>query len=164
MQGSAASPLGASLADFVQGGVGIVVASRDARLLASVGRAVGCRVERDAARVTVFLVPSENGALLEDIRASGRIAVVFSQPSSHRTVQFKGADACERDVEPQDLAALSAYADALDAELASIGFGNGYARALIAHAPGDLVGVGFTVSEGFVQTPGPRAGDPLETP
>jgi len=159
-----ASPLGADLAAFVQGGVGIVAASRNARLLASIGRAVGCRVDDDAARVTIFLVPSENGALLEDIRASGRVAVVFSEPSSHRTVQLKGVDARERAVGERDLEVLAAYADALDAELASIGFGDGYARALIAHPPGDLVGVSFTVGEAFVQTPGPRAGAPLATP
>ena len=160
-----ASPLGADLAAFLQGGVGIVAASRDTRLLASVGRAVGCRVDDDdATRVTIFLVPSESGVLLEDIRASGRVAVVFSEPSSHRTVQLKGVDARERAVGERDLEVLAAYADALDAELASIGFGDGYARALIAHPPGDLVGVSFTGGEAFVQTPGPRAGAPLATP
>lgn len=153
--------IGAELAAFLQGAVGIVVASRDARLLPSIGRAVGCRVDREAGSVTVFLVPSENAALLADLRASGRIAAVFSEPSSHRTVQVKGCDARERAVDASDRDAMSIYAGALDAELASIGFGDGYARALIAHEPSDLVGVEFTVAEAFVQTPGPRAGEPL---
>jgi hypothetical protein len=159
-----APTLDAELAAFVQGGVGIVVASRDDRLLASIARGVGCRIDRGGQRVTVFVVRSENEALLADVRRHRLVAVVFSQPSSHRTVQLKGSDACERAPEAEDFAAMNAYAAALDAELSGIGFGNGYARALIAHAPGDVVGVCFTVSDGYLQTPGPRAGERLAKP
>jgi len=160
-RGRVTAPIGAEPAAFVQGAVGIVVASRDARLLPSIGRAVGCRADPEAGRVTVFLVPSENAALLADVRESGRIAAVFSEPSSHRTVQLKGSDASERAVDARDREAMAAYGGALDAELSSIGFGDGYARALIAHDPSDLVGLEFTVAEAFEQTPGPRAGEPL---
>ncbi len=156
-----AGPLDAELAAFVQGGVGIVVASRDDRRLASIARGVGCRVEAAARRVTVFVVRSENAALLADIRRHHVIAVVFSAPASHRTVQLKGFDAREREVGPDDALQLAAYARAFDEALTGIGFGHGYAGALIAHPPGDLVGVGFTVSEGYLQTPGPRAGERL---
>ena len=155
------APLDGELAAFVQGGVGIVVASRDDRLLPSIARGVGCRIEDGARRVTVFVVRSENQALLADIGGSRRVAVVFSEPSSHRTVQFKGFDARERALGPEDLARQRAYAAAFDAQLAGVGFAPGYASALVAHAPGDLVGVSFTVSEGYLQTPGPRAGERL---
>ena len=45
-------------AAFVQGGVSIVAASRDAALVPSIGRVVGCRVAADRRRVTVFVAAS----------------------------------------------------------------------------------------------------------
>jgi hypothetical protein len=161
MAARAEEPMDAELVAFVQGGVGIVVASRDDRLLASIARGVGCRVEEGGRRVTVFVVRSENAALLDDIRRHRVVAVVFSSPDSHRTVQLKGFDAREREAGADDARQLEAYARAFDEALTGIGFGHGYAGALIAHPPGDLVGVSFTVSEGYLQTPGPRAGERL---
>lgn len=151
------------LAAFVQGAVGIVVASRDATLLPSVGRAVGCRIDPDRRALTILLAASQNAALLDDIRRHRTIAVVFSEPSSHRTVQLKGRDATECAPVDEDLRAVAAYVEAFDAELARVGFGEGYARALLAHQPGDLVAVRFSAGQGFLQTPGPRAGEPLGT-
>lgn len=153
--------LDAELTAFVQGAVGIVVASRDAALCPSVGRAAGCRVDPDRRALTILLAASQNAALLDDIRRHRTIAVVFSEPSSHRTVQLKGRDAVECAVVDEDLRAAAAYAQAFDAELARVGFRGGYARALVAYEPGDLVAVRFSAEQGFLQTPGPRAGEPL---
>lgn len=141
--------------------MGIVVASRDAMLRPSVGRAVGCRVDPDRRRIKILLAASQNVALLADVRAQRVVAVVFSEPSSHRTVQLKGSDAAECAVATDDRDAIAAYASAFDAELARIGFGGGYARTLLAHDPDDLVALRFTADQGFLQTPGPRAGEPL---
>lgn len=165
-EGPAAGPtrLGADVAAFLQSTVGIVLASRNETLLPSLARCLGCRVDLERGSVTVFLDASENRALLDDIRRHRVAAAVFSRPSSHRTVQLKGFDAHECALDEQDLRTVARYAQAFDAELDSIGFGGGYARALLAHRPGRLTGVRFTVAEAFEQTPGPGAGERLKSP
>ena len=79
--------------DMVAGGVSIIVAGRDARNETTVARAVGCRMAEDGRRITVFLSAAQSGALLADVRANGCVAVVFSEPTTHRAIQLKGTDA-----------------------------------------------------------------------
>jgi hypothetical protein len=136
----------------------VTVASRDAAHVPSVTRAIGCRVSADRRRVTVFLLASQSAILLRDLRATGAIAAVFSQPSTHRTIQLKGSDAAIRAVEPGDVEIIEANAAAALAELALAGFPESFARTIFAYDAPDVVAVGFTPSNAFVQTPGPQAG------
>ena len=78
---------------FVTAGVSITAASRGRDNMPNLARATGCRVSPDGRRVTLFLAASQSGALLADIRDNGAVAVVFSEPSTHRTLQLKGDDA-----------------------------------------------------------------------
>ncbi len=158
---SAATLLDEELAAFIQGGVSILAASRDARLVPSLARAVGCRAAPGRPHVAVFLLASQSGALLADYRANGAIAVVFSQPSTHRTLQLKGSDAAPEPLEEGDWVRVARYREALTAELVAIGHLGALGRALLAGDRGDLVAVGFTVSAAFEQTPGPAAGTAL---
>ncbi|WP_193353136.1 pyridoxamine 5'-phosphate oxidase family protein [Alicycliphilus denitrificans] len=91
---------------LVAGGVSAIVASRDAQLRPSVMRAVGSRIRADGRRITVFLRRSQSQLLLADIAATGHIAVVFSDPPSHRTVQVKATAALQRALRPADEPAL----------------------------------------------------------
>lgn len=136
----------------------VTVASRDAAHVPSVTRAIGCRVSPDRRRVTVFLLASQSDTLLRDLRATGAIAAVFSQPSTHRTIQLKGSDAAIRAVEPDDVEIIEANAAAALADLALAGFPESFARTIFAYDAPDVVAVGFTPSNAFVQTPGPQAG------
>ena len=54
MTGTAA-PLDSEQAEFITGGVSIIVAGRDAGHETSLSRAVGCRVADDRRRVMVFV-------------------------------------------------------------------------------------------------------------
>ena len=136
----------------------VTVASRDAAHVPSVTRALGCRVSPDRRRVTVFLLASQSATLLRDLRTTGAIAAVFSQPSTHRTIQLKGSDATPGAVEPGDIALIEANAAAALADLALAGFPESFARTIFAYDAPDVVAVGFTPSTAFVQTPGPQAG------
>lgn len=136
----------------------VTVASRDAAHVPSVTRALGCRVAPDRRRVTVFLLASQSDTLLRDLRATGAIAAVFSQPSTHRTIQLKGPDATIRAVEPGDVELIEANAAAALADLALAGFPESFARTIFAYDAPDVVAVGFTPTTAFVQTPGPQAG------
>ena len=142
-------------------GVSVQVASRDERLRPSVMRAMGSIVDAARGTVTVFISRRQGGELLRDIEASGRIAVMFSQPSTHRTVQLKAAGATMRPAGPQDRAAIDRYVLGVVDDIVSIGYAAPLVRAIFAHRLEDLVAVTFTPTEAFEQTPGPRAGEPL---
>ena len=136
----------------------VTVASRDAAHVPSVTRALGCRVAPDRRRVTVFLLASQSATLRRDLRETGAIAAVFSQPSTHRTIQLKGSDATLGAIEPGDMELIDANAAAALADLVLSGFPESFARTLFAYDAPDLVAIGFTPSTAFVQTPGPQAG------
>lgn len=157
----AASPLTETQAQFVQGGVGITAASGDAQGRPSLNRAVGCAVAPDRMRVTLLLRRSQAATLLADIERGGAVAAVFSQPSTHHTLQIKSADAVVHAPQAIDAAALARYVEAFHRELAPLGYTAGWTRALLGHAPADLVAISFTPQAIFSQTPGPRAGERL---
>jgi hypothetical protein len=158
-----AAPLAPDEAAFIEGGVSIIAAARDAQHEMTVSRAMGCRVSADRRRVTIFLSTVQSGALLADVRANGVIAVVFSQPTSHRAIQLKGFDAAVVPLTPEDPHLWVAYRARLAAEVRHIGFSEVFVRAMLNAPSGDVVAVAFTPSAAFLQTPGPKAGTPLQT-
>lgn len=161
----AASPLlSADLLAMMVRGVSVNVASRDAALRPSLMRAVGSDVAPDGSRITVYLARSQSGQLLQDIASTGQLAVVFSQPSTHRSVQVKATAATLRPAAEADRAVLARYLAAMEREVASVGFPPPLTRAMLAHRIEDVVAVTFTPQEAFDQTPGPRAGKSLEGP
>ncbi|MBL8384124.1 MAG: pyridoxamine 5'-phosphate oxidase family protein [Burkholderiales bacterium] len=150
-----------AVAAFLAGRLSIIVASRDAANRPSLMRAVGMRLSARREEVSVLLARSQSTQLLADLAASGYIAVVFSAPSTHRTLQLKGIKARIEAATEEDLARIAPYADNLAAELASVGIDERVARALIAVESADVVAVRFTPTEIYDQTPGPRAGAAL---
>ncbi|MCX7893895.1 MAG: hypothetical protein N2544_16195 [Burkholderiales bacterium] len=159
MDRDAARPvLDAEHAAFVQGGVTVSVASRDAALHSSVSRAVGCRVSPDRRQVTVFLAGMGAQRLLRDIATTRTIAVCFSQPSTHRTIQVKGSDAEITRVEPGDLEIIGRQLVGKLGELVPLGYSEELVRSVFHADPADVVAVTFTPDAAFAQTPGPNAG------
>lgn len=164
MQGGTARarPLDAAHAAFIQGPVSVIVASRDATLAPDVVRGCGCRVSRDRRQVTVLIEPGRAGTLLDDVAANGLVAVVFSQPSTHRTIQLKGSDARVVAVTAADRAMARRHLQEWSADLAQIGYGLEFAAALHGGA-GALAAIRFTPTAAYQQTPGPGAGQPLRS-
>jgi len=159
--GSGAAPLDAEHAAFVQGGVSVIVATRDAARLADAVRGCGCRVSRDRRRVTVLVDGARSPALLDNIAANGEIAVVFSQPSTHRTIQLKGSDAELVRALPADRRRIAEHRAAWVAELVALGYARPFVEALWGQWPVTLAAVVFTPTAAYQQTPGPAAGQPL---
>jgi len=149
---------------LVEQGVSAIVASRDAALRPSVMRAVGARISPDGQHVTVYLRPSQSHQLLADIAATGHVAVVFSDPPSHRTLQVKATAATLRPAGPQDDAGLRRYLAAMQRAVGQVGYGPDYVAAMLAAPPHDVVAVEFKPESAFDQTPGPHAGAPLHQP
>jgi hypothetical protein len=154
-------PLEAAHAEFAQGGVSVIVATRDAGLVADAIRACGCRVSRDRRRVTVLVDRVRAETLVANVAANGQIAVVFSQPSTHRTIQLKGTDAAVVRPQPSDRALAASHREEWIDELGRIGYAREFAAAFWGRLPETLVAVAFTPSAAFQQTPGPAAGQPL---
>ena len=146
---------------FLQRRVLVSVASRNADRVPSVVRSVGFRIHRASQKVTVFVVARQSEHVLADIRATGQVAVVFSEPSTHRTLQVKGESALVGTLEDGDWPAIGGYGEAAVAELAPLGYAEAWTRKLVECTPAQVVAVRFAPGSAFGQTPGPRAGERL---
>jgi GTP cyclohydrolase II len=121
-------------------------------------RAVGSRISADGQEVTVFLSRPHSRQLLQDIAATGHLAVVFSQPSTHRTIQLKATRVALRNATPEDAADMQRCETSLDEELQAIGYQAGLAGILLEHRLEEVVAVSFRPEQAYDQTPGPKAG------
>ncbi len=147
---------------MMDGGVSVIVSSCGADLTPSVMRAVGSQIADGGRHITVFVCRSQSTQLLRDVARSARLAAVFSQPSTHKTVQLKTRTARLREATDADVPALQRYLHGMEGELTRIGFGAVYARAMLAHRLDDVVAIEFEPELAFDQTPGPKAGQPIQ--
>jgi hypothetical protein len=160
---SGAPVLDAEHAAFVQRpGISITAASRTAANLPQLGRALGCRIAPDRGRVTILLPADQYAPLAQALRESRAIAVVFSEPATHRTIQLKGEDAAIEPVIEGDAERAARWSEDFVAGLAALGYSAQMVRSFLWCDPTGLVAVGFTPQAAFEQTPGPQAGMPLK--
>jgi len=159
---SAPSLLPPVLLAMMERGVSVNVASRDAAMRPSVMRAVGSIVTDGGRSITVFVSRRQSRQLVQDIAATGHVAVVFSEPSTHRTVQVKATRATLRNAVAADEPVLERYLASMEHELHLIGHPPEIPRALLAHRLDDVVAVTFEPELAFDQTPGPQAGTRLK--
>ena len=150
-------------AAFIQSRVAINVGARDADNIATLTRALGCRLSADRRVVTVFVSVPRAQALLDDVRANGAIAVVISRPSTHHTIQLKGTDAVIAPIADSDRAAIAEYLESFVEDLVGIGYKKNFARIVLTGMDDEVVAVTFTPTAAFAQTPGPGAGARLQT-
>lgn len=153
--------LTAEQAAFVASGLSVNIGTSDAGGNPWATRGLAARVSADRRHCTVWFAESQSGDLVRALRAGGRIAVVLSQPSSHRTIQLKGADAAIARFDPADATLLARQLEGFAADLLKIGFDRPFTRALLDAPHDDIVAATFRVDQAFIQTPGPAAGQPL---
>lgn len=155
---SALSQLSPGLVAMMARGVSVNVGTRDERLRPSAMRAMGSLVDEARGAVTVYLSRRQAAQLLADIESTGRIAVMFSEPSTHVTVQLKASGATCRAATEADRAHLDAYRASMEIEIARVGYPAPVTRAMFSYQIGDVVAVTFEPEQVFEQTPGPKAG------
>jgi hypothetical protein len=146
------------LAEFIQSGVAIHVATRSPRLVPDEARGIGVRVEAGGVEVTIFIAAATARQALENLADNGRIAAVFSRPIDHRTYQLKGGATSVRVADDADRAVIERYRRALVDAYTVVGVPPSITWRIAvwpAHA------IRFRVENVFVQTPGPGAGAPL---
>lgn len=149
-------------AAFLQSGLSISIASRDANNMPSVAKALACRVSPDRRRVTVYVSTTKAAQVLRDIEASGVLAAIFTRPSTHRALQPKGRDPVIEPIKPEEAADVEADVEGFVADIVSIGYTKEEGHAYVGDGQGETIAVRFTPTAGFVQTPGPKAGARLE--
>jgi hypothetical protein len=139
----------------------VSIGSRDANCVPSAVRAVGYRIGADRRQLAVFVVARQAERVIADLRATAQVAVVFTEPSTHRSAQVKGNDAQVTGLEDGDWPVINAYADELVAEICPLGYPEPLIRKLTECTPQQVMAVRFTPTAAFGQTPGPRAGASL---
>ena len=134
------------------------LATADSHNRPAVTRAYGCRVDTVSNNLTVFVSSMNNQIIFDNIRANGAIAVVFSRPTTHQTLQFKGTNAEVVAIEVSDLELIRDYRESMVEELQGIGFPLAFIHSLVPSIEGIDTAIRFTPENAFSQTPGPQAG------
>jgi hypothetical protein len=146
-------------AAFVTGVTTMSIATRDANLLPAVGKALGCAMGADRRELTVFIAGEQSAAVATDIAAGSPVAVVFSLPATHRTVQVKGARASIAPATASQKVRTRMHVDAIIEHLVPLGYAEAALRVYFSYDPETLLAVRFAPTAVFAQTPGPRAGE-----
>ena len=143
------------LADFLQSGISILVGTRDAFLVPSCARGVGVRVEPGGDEVTLFVPVATGAATIANLENNGRLAVTFSRPVDHRSVQLKGRAVEIREAAADERGAVESYRLAYAATLGYIGLPP-QLMARVRNWP--CHALRLRVEALYQQTPGPDAG------
>lgn len=146
---------------FVQGGRSITVAAANHALRPSVAKAVGCAVEAGGAEVRLFVVGGKARALFADLEQSWRVAAVFSQPSTHRTLQIKGHVLAIEHPRPAEILLVQQQMEGFVADLRLIGYAREFPSTFLGFERESLRAIRVAIEAAFQQTPGPGAGRPL---
>ena len=98
----------------------------------------------------------------QTVSSNGKVANVFSLPSTNRTLQLKGDDARVLPFDPDDLPLVDAHVSDFLLEVIPLGLPEDVVRMLFSYTVDDLVTVIYSPCAAFSQTPGPKAGAPLK--
>lgn len=148
-----------NLGPLLEGLTAVHVATRDAALVPDELMATAALLSADGRSLTVYLPDATSETSLANLRENGAIAVVLSQPLTHRTVQLKGRVTTIRRADEGERVAAESFAAGFDAAVEAFGLPPAILRRRTkwpCHA------VTFDVDEAYEQTPGPRAGEPLQ--
>ncbi len=145
--------------DFLESGMSLLIASRDAENRPECGRAVGLRVAADREHVTIFLAQATGSLLLRNLADNGQIAIVASHVVSHRTLQLKGSVVSLRPASDSEHALLADYLERFSKLLERVGL----PRSIVSRLNNwPATAATMRVRELYEQTPGPGAGEPLK--
>lgn len=146
------------LAELIASGVDIHVGTRDADHEPASMLAMGAKVHADGCAVTVYLPEATCAATLANLKSNGHIAICLTRPRDHQSVQLKGSVTRIRASESADKEFQAVHRAALVEQFAGVGIPRSATRRLVWWPS---VAVEVAVNAVFLQTPGPRAGEPF---
>ncbi len=152
--------LTAELAAFCQSGVSIVMASSDTGGRPVVGRGSACLIG-GAGQIRILVRRPPNVHLLQALAGGAGLAVTFTRPTTHRSIQLKARGAQVDVPRAADYAAVAAQTGALGADIVACGYAEAVAAGYTTFERHDLAAVDFLPDRAFVQTPGLLAGSAL---
>lgn len=143
---------------FIESGASLSAASRDRRYLPSVARVLACKAAADGHTLRICLAKSQASQLVQDALDSDQLALVISDPPTHRTWQIKGDTVSVLAITAEDSQHIETHIDAFANLLTPLNYSRAFCLALYEHQAEDLVCLKFHARELFEQTPGPNAG------
>ena len=146
------------LAAFLEQGVGIYIGTRNEALEPNGARAIAARIERDGARLVVYLASVAAARILPDLEQNGLAAVTFGRPVDERACQVKGTFVEARPARDDERPLLDAQWEGFTRQLEMIGVAR-EARSAWPTWPATAIALKPTAV--FEQTPGPAAGQQL---
>jgi hypothetical protein len=147
------------LVDFLESGASMLVGTRDGALRPECLRAAGCIVDPDRSSLRVLMNAATAARTVANLEAGSPIAVTFSRPVDHRTVQVKGTCRRVRPADSNEHEVAERYLALFTEALYVVGMSRAMVRRMRV-AP--TVVAEIQVLELFHQTPGPGAGRRLE--
>ena len=149
------------LANFLESGVTMLVGTRDPELRPEGVKGFGARVEPGREELTVFISAAHAARTLANAMATGRVAVCFTRPIDHRSMQLKGPVLELRDARDEERPLVERYTQRLSEILGEIGIPP---RLILRIDRWPAHALRIRMEGVFVQTPGPGAGTPLGAP
>lgn len=146
---------------FVESGVSVLVGTRDSGMRPFGMRAMGVKVHSDRKTLTVFIPNPTGEKTLANLRDNGRIALTFTRPYDHRSMQLKGAALSLRETSEEERPFLESYVEGWARHLELVGLPRAIGSRL-TYWPATAVDVRIEAS--FHQTPGPSAGKSMAAP
>ncbi|MEO8244629.1 MAG: hypothetical protein ABI832_20245 [bacterium] len=144
-----------ALIEFLAGPVMILLGSRTATNVPDAGRSVGLRLSADAQSVDLVTSRWQWPQTVENVAATGGLAVTLSRPTDYVTYQIKGRARLQV-AGPDDIALAERYMARMHDLLTGLGVDPLMAATWFCAR--DPVVLRLTISQVFVQTPGAQAG------
>lgn len=142
--------------DLLQTGVSVIVGTRDEAFMPECTRAWGLRVAEGHTQVTIFLTETVSRQTLANLRSNGLVAISCTRPTDHVTCQLKGRLRKIRPADHRDQETSARWHKDFAGELLAVGVHPHLCEAWITEP---ALAVDIDVTDVFVQTPGPGAGE-----
>lgn len=139
-------------------GVSVLIGTVDADGYPACCRGVALTSADDFETLTVYFPVETGQQTVANVATTRRIAVAFSEPISHRSVQFKGTMRAVRVAREEEAVLIRERVERFASVLETIGTSRSLVRR-ITHWPAFALEV--QIEEVFDQTPGPKAGEVL---
>ena len=151
--------LPAEVATFLESGLIMHMATRGPDRVPDTVLVPAVRVEEGGTAMTVFVAEALAEATLANVRDNGQVALTATRVTDNRSVQVKGTVVDVRDADASDERFVATVLSLTTEQMALIGMPRSVTTRVVVWPCLALL---VEVREVFDQTPGPRAGQPLE--
>lgn len=143
--------------EFLEGGMAVQVGTANAAGRPQIANAWGPRINEDGT-ISLFLDSAGAASTLANLASNGRIAVIFADPITYRSIQFKGKWLSAAAPTEMETAWVQRHRELFTSATVLVGDNP---EAMRNRWWQEVTRIDFQVESAFDQTPGPNAGLPL---